>query len=160
MGLVRDKALVMDFSKLWDATPSEEGREDILCCLGLFGKIEEIKALLIAEKEPKHDLTRETGILILQRRILPQAFTNIFDEIIVSNPACAAQLQTLRQRNFQSSVKMERAFWKTWDGFDLTIYDDGIQVSHDTTFSDFIPRNTDKKPRAGEGSRKVRSKAE
>lgn len=137
--LARQPPLAAELDALWDATASEEGREDILCVLGIYRDLNRIRSRLAEEQDPAHDLTLETGLLLLKRCLPADAFSAASDEMRSTHPALAGALDTLRQRNFRSSTRTAAAFWKTWDGFDATLYDDGMRLTHGESFGDFIP---------------------
>ena len=136
--LVRQPSRAAQLDALWETTPSEEGREDILCVLGIYRDTGRIRARLAEEQDPAHDLTLETGLLLLKRSLSAEAFAAAAAEIQSARPALARALNDLRTRNFQSSTRMSSAFWKTWDGFDLTLYDDGMRIHRGDSFGDFI----------------------
>ena len=82
-------------------------------------------------------MTLETGLLLLKRSLSAEAFAAAA-EIQSARPALARALNDLRTRDFQSPTRMSSAFRKTGDGFDLTLYDDGMRIHRGDSFGDFI----------------------
>lgn len=139
--LARKPALAARFAESWNSTASEEGREDVLLVLGIYRDADRIRALLAADQDPAHDLTLETGALVLRRCLPPDAFAEAFDGLLAANPVHAESLRSLKGGDFRSSTRTPDAFWKTWDGVDVVLYDDGIHLAYGEILGDFIPND-------------------
>jgi hypothetical protein len=140
--LTRDAQTVLRLGGLLYETKLEEGREDIIAALAIYPSSE------------------STAILrAFVRRDLPQRLDNATDNAldIVNQRSPAVEVEAwllglsqdlptetrarLRERHAQGFAHRPEAgmglFRKTWDGFDVTIYDDGIRFEHPPGFSYF-----------------------
>ncbi|MDP3981681.1 MAG: hypothetical protein Q8Q33_09735 [Chlamydiota bacterium] len=143
--LTRNYQVASKFGKLLDKIQSEEEREDILCTLGIFATeitIEQIKSFLKNRIDVGYDLSVETAIFALKARLSPLDFKNFYSEYLIStNSVFHKRLEDLEKNGFNSSlladIPIGQTFYKTWDGFDIAIYDDGIVLSFKDQFSEY-----------------------
>ncbi len=144
--LSRQYERALQLGELLPTISSEEGREDLLCMLGMFEVPETIQMIqdFLRSSTPDNsgDLTFETGILVLHHR-LSQEELIAFGETFLPNTHAITQLKPIVKHDFHSSFWWNggnRAMLKTWDGVNLVIYDDGILVIYEDgeRFSDFL----------------------
>ena len=145
--LSRDFSLASQLGSLLSHVDAEEGQEDILCAVGMFNAPEmpaAVRSFLQEALKSKFDAAVETGIFVLHRQLEGLAFEQAYSDLLdaPSAPESRTRLVELQQSNFASLTGFrERSGWvKIWDGFSVTMYDDGMVLTHGAKFRDFKPR--------------------
>jgi hypothetical protein len=143
--LTRDGRLATAFGALLNQVEWEENQEDILCMLAMFdtsGAVEMTKAFVQSALQTKLDEAVRTAFAVLRRRLTDQEFRAWYVQVssTASDPARTAALNGLREGNFKSLDRFgPGSDWvKTWDDFSVTTYEDGMSLSYQGVFRDFI----------------------
>ena len=141
--LSREASLALKFGTLLDAVESEEGQEDVLCALGVFEAEENfarIKEFIHDTLEKDYTQAVETALLITKHRLAPNEFY-IFYMGVLSEAKRTFYLKELQEREFRSDIwrdNPKKVYLKVWDNFDVRVYDDGILLTYQDIFSDFM----------------------
>jgi hypothetical protein len=148
VGLCRKYEIALQLFQLLNGSQSEEAKEDILCTLGLFyvpSVIERIKDYVIKSiEENLFDNTVYTGLGVLRKRLKEEQFEKFFNELEqnTNDQKVKKELETFRKNKFENWMKTEpkfrSGFIKTWDKYDVALYDDGYLVSYKNFFRDFV----------------------
>ncbi len=126
--------------------PIEESQEDILCGLSMFNSEltqSKIKKFLYDVVNQKFDSSVETGLLILFESLDSQSFDSFYSGLIDSVKD-SERKKTLTKYNYKKIKEASlggttpRGWTKLWDGYNVTVYDDGLYITYGSDFADFI----------------------
>jgi hypothetical protein len=132
-GLSRAPAVAVDLAALLPRITSEESREDVICALAIFASADataEVTAFLEGELRVRNDNAVETGLFVARQRLGPSRFQTWYAGVKMQlGPERAARLEELGLEGTRLPMQdFGSAPVKIWDGFDVTLYDDGLQT--------------------------------
>lgn len=144
--LCRKYRMAVELGDITLKIPSEESQEDILCALGMFNsRLTESKIKMFLNKavNEKFDGAVQTGLLILFERLDNQEFEIFYSDLIDS----AKDLELKHTLSEYNDAKIKegalggsksKGWVKIWDGYNVVVYDDGLQITYGNEFSNFI----------------------
>ncbi|MCK5707541.1 MAG: hypothetical protein KAI43_07785 [Candidatus Aureabacteria bacterium] len=140
--LTKDLKTVSQLANFLNKDLTEEGSEDVLCTMGIFTSktfINRTIRFLKNFENMEHDLTAETAMVILRKRLDENDFQKIMAKLLNTNIKLKKIYEALRNNKFITIRKMdEKNFYKSWDDFDIVIYEDGMLIKYKNKFADFF----------------------
>ncbi|PIE34139.1 hypothetical protein CSA56_08340 [candidate division KSB3 bacterium] len=141
--LSRQYTAALKMNELMSSVSSEQGREDILCALGMFSTdetLEAIKKIVLTELEEQYNYVADTGVLIVRQHLSDSDFYSYFMELVEDSKK-KFSLNKLKDRHFQSRLWWytdKKVMIKIWDDFQARVYDDGMLMTYGEVFADFL----------------------
>jgi len=125
----------------------EEGREDILSAAGIYNYkpfLTTIKTFARKQYLENFDNSVQTAIIIIRKKSPPKEFDVFFKSLKTGDKKKIREesLNLMVKNNFKGPLQSQKRSWiKTWDGFDVTVYEDGMHLSLKDRFSHFRSNN-------------------
>ena len=141
--LTRDPDVALALAPLLDRLDAEESREDILCVLAHLAPPEKTIALITGflerELPVRHDNAVQAGLFIVCHRMDDGAFRTWYEALRGGlAPERRRLLEGFAEDGFPlPMLDNTRSFVKIWDGFDVTLYNDGVHL-YQPRFSYFL----------------------
>jgi hypothetical protein len=141
--LTRSTETILRLANLFATTSSEEGREDLVAAIAVLeapGGISALRTFAETDVKTRMDNATSTAIDVVRRRIGAAAFQTWLARLSAIAPAeVDAELARGRMGGFAVAASSGLGTYrKIWDGFDVVIYDDGLQISHPSGFNYFL----------------------
>ena len=143
--LTRDFELARKLASLLRDTTSEEGQEDILCAMSIFDDAQltaSLKEFLREALTTKWDSAVEIGFVGLAHRLPEADFRAFYSQLTagVSDPARRERLVAIEKDDFAPLFQSAPSGWiKVWDGFSVSLFDDGMVLRYGSSFRAFKP---------------------
>lgn len=153
--LIRDDALTQRIAALASRVPLEESREDILCAAGYWPLSPPVRNLMLefvrSSAQDAFDNATWTGLAVLHNRVEPDVYQTLLDDLFAET---TDETERATLGMFPDDVPIpargglgelpgtlpgeSRWIFKQWDGFTVTLYDEGARIQWGQSFSDYL----------------------
>jgi hypothetical protein len=145
--LTRDSELTMSLGALIDQVRWEESQEDVLCAMSVFSvpaALQMTEAFATSALASRLNEAVKTALAVLRTRLPDDQFRERYARIVdtVTDRQRKASLLRISDDDFAPLDRFgeDKGSVKTWDGFTVTRYGDGMMLSYGTGFRDFISK--------------------
>ncbi len=141
--LTRSEEMSAELGATLERVKGEEALEDLICALSVMSTYQSYRAVsgFVMDRATRpFDQEVETGIHAMRAHMDPETFAKFYTDLLshVSDPTLRQKLTEFRDRNFAYSLTVPGTAIKIWDGFGVTVYDDGYSIESKSSL-DFVP---------------------